>query len=113
MIRQWLLLSALIGFGLQHACADTIQLKEQAAIVGKVLAEKPDQIAVDVGYTVLVIPRSQVVRILRNETTVVPAKPPWRRTAPLRLAQEVLRKHKQGSIQRPTNPLRRTRCSSW
>ena len=76
MIRQWLLLSAAIGFGLQHACADTIQLKEQAAIVGKVLAEKPDQVAVDVGYTVLVIPRNQVVKILRNETPVVAAKPP-------------------------------------
>ena len=56
MIRQWLLLTACIGFGLQQACADTIQLKDKAAIVGKVLAEKPDQVAVDVGYTVLVMP---------------------------------------------------------
>jgi serine protease Do len=68
MIRQWLLLSAFFGFGLQQACADTIELKEKASIVGKVLAEKPDQVAVDVGYTILVIPRSQVVKILKNDT---------------------------------------------
>jgi serine protease Do len=70
MIRQWPLLLALIGLGLQQVCADTIELKEKAAIVGKVLAEKPDQVAVDVGYTVLVIPRNQVVKILRNNTPV-------------------------------------------
>ena len=66
MIRQWPLLLALIGFGLQQTCADTIELKEKAAVVGKVLAEKPDQVAVDLGYTVLVIPRNQVVKILRD-----------------------------------------------
>ncbi|HVM49088.1 MAG TPA: trypsin-like peptidase domain-containing protein [Candidatus Acidoferrum sp.] len=66
MIRQWALLLALVGFGLEQACADTIELKEKAAVVGKVLAEKPDQVAVDVGYTVLVIPRNQILRIDRN-----------------------------------------------
>jgi serine protease Do len=70
------LLVALIGFGLQQACADTIELKEKAAVVGKVLAEKPDQVAVDVGYTILVIPRSQVVRILRDNTLVPATKSP-------------------------------------
>jgi serine protease Do len=76
MIRQWPLLLALICFGLQQACADTIELREKSAIVGKVLAEKPDQIAVDVGYTVLVIPRNQVLKILRNNTPLSAAKPP-------------------------------------
>ena len=51
MSRLWLWLSALVACGLSSALADTIQLKDKAAIVGKVLAEKPDQIAVDVGYT--------------------------------------------------------------
>ena len=46
--------------------ADTIQLKDKAAITGKVLAEKSDHIAVDIGYTVLVIPRSQIVTILEE-----------------------------------------------
>jgi serine protease Do len=76
MIRPWPLLLALTGFGLQQACADTIELKEKSAIVGKVIAEKPDQVAVDVGYTVLVIPRTQVVKILRDNTLVPAIKPP-------------------------------------
>jgi serine protease Do len=70
------LLSACVAWGLQHACADTIELKEQAAIVGKVVAEKPDQVAVDVGYTVLVIPRSQVVAILRDDAPTPIAESP-------------------------------------
>ena len=76
MIRQWPLLLALVTLGLQQAGADTIQLKEKASIVGQVLAEKPDQVAVDVGYTVLVIPRSQIVKIIRSEATVSPNKSP-------------------------------------
>ncbi len=69
MTKPWLLLSALVGWGLAPALADTIELKDKASIAGKILAEKPDQVAVDVGYTVLVIPRSQVVRILRTDTS--------------------------------------------
>jgi serine protease Do len=83
MIRHWALLLALIGLGLQQAYADTIELKEKAAIVGKVLAEKPDQVAVDVGYTILVIPRNQVVKILRSNTPL-PASPP---AAPAKTAE--------------------------
>jgi serine protease Do len=74
MTRHRLLLSALVGCALQYAGADTIQLKDKAAIVGKVLAEKSDQVVVDVGYTILVVPRNQVVKILRNETLVADAK---------------------------------------
>jgi serine protease Do len=75
MISKWAWLLALVGFGLQPACADTIELKEKAAVVGKVLAEKPDQVAVDVGYTILVIPRSQVVKILRSSATTPVSQP--------------------------------------
>ncbi len=56
--------------------ADTIQLKDKAAIIGRVLAEKSDHIAVDVGYTVLVIPRNQVVKIVRGDTPALASKPP-------------------------------------
>src|SRR5262249_17339915 len=45
------------------AVADLIQLKDKASVTGKVLAEKKDQVVVDVGYTVLVIPRNQVLKI--------------------------------------------------
>ncbi|HSA10169.1 MAG TPA: trypsin-like peptidase domain-containing protein [Candidatus Paceibacterota bacterium] len=61
-------MSALVACGLSCALADTIQLKDKAAITGKVLAEKSDHIAVDIGYTVLVIPRNQVIKILRSDS---------------------------------------------
>jgi serine protease Do len=44
--------------------ATTVQLKGKAAVTGKILAEKPDQIIIDIGYTVLVIPKSQIVKLL-------------------------------------------------
>jgi len=66
MLRPCLLVSALVACGLPSALADTIQLKDKAAVTGKVLAEKPDQIVVDIGYTVMVIPRNQVVAISRD-----------------------------------------------
>lgn len=65
----------------QGALADTIQLKDKAAITGKVLAEKHDQVAVDVGYTVLVVPRNEILKI--SKTDLVDATP---KTAALRKA---------------------------
>lgn len=46
--------------------ADTIQLKESDAVTGKILAEKPDSVVVDVGYTVLVVPRTAISAISRT-----------------------------------------------
>ena len=43
--------------------ADIVRLKGQGVITGKVLIEKETVVAVDVGYTVLVIPRDQVESI--------------------------------------------------
>jgi serine protease Do len=48
------------------ASADTIQLKDQSAITGKILAEKPDSVVVDIGYTVLVVPRASISGILKT-----------------------------------------------
>lgn len=45
---------------------DSVRLKDEAAITGKILVEKKDQVVVDVGYTVLVIPRDQIVEIRRG-----------------------------------------------
>jgi len=56
-----------------------IQLKGKAAISGEVLADKPDQVVLDVGYTVLVIPRAQIVAIKKSEqvaTKAVAVAPP-------------------------------------
>src|SRR2546423_11184785 len=60
------------------AIADTVILKDRASIVGKVLAEKHDQVVVDLGYTVLTVPRNQIVKISRGgkqETAEPPATP--------------------------------------
>jgi serine protease Do len=51
------------------ALADTIQLKDQAAITGKILSEKHDSVAVDVGYTVFVVPRSSILKISKADET--------------------------------------------
>ena len=74
MLRLCLLIPALVACGLPSVLADTVLLKDKAAITGKVLAEKPDHIAVDIGYTVLVIPRSQVVAVTRDDGPAPAAK---------------------------------------
>ena len=58
----FVLCTAFVCFGR----ADTIQLKDQASVVGTVLAVKHDQVAVDIGYTVLVIPKNQIVKISKT-----------------------------------------------
>jgi serine protease Do len=62
--------------GLPGALADTIVLKDKAAITGRLLAEKSDHIAVDIGYTVLVIPRNQVVTITKDDIPSPASKHP-------------------------------------
>lgn len=75
------------ALGVALACAtvvrgETLVLKEKAAVTGRILAEKKDLIVVDLGYTVLSVPRAQVVRILKNaeaDLVAAPAsKPPTR-----------------------------------
>jgi serine protease Do len=58
---------AALSCGTIVASAATVQLKDKSAITGKILTEKRDSIAVDVGYTVLVIPRNQVTKIFDEE----------------------------------------------
>jgi serine protease Do len=67
MLKQCVLGLVIVFFAFESAYADTIQLKDKAAVSGKILAEKNDQVAVDVGYTVLVIPRNQIVKISKSE----------------------------------------------
>jgi serine protease Do len=62
-LKKYLVLSALLLCGANVAPADTIQLKGNDALTGKILAEKPDAVVLDVGYTVLVVPRSAIVKI--------------------------------------------------
>ncbi len=54
--------------GAQIASADVIRLKDSdAALTGKILSEKRDSVAVDVGYTVLVVPRANIASISKIE----------------------------------------------
>jgi serine protease Do len=74
------------------AASDVLQLKDNASVSGKILAEKKDQVAIDIGYTVLVIPRNQIHKISRESAEspagangkkqVTAAKPRPRNTAP-------------------------------
>lgn len=54
------------------AGADTIQLKDKAAVSGKILAEKKESLALDIGYTVLVIPRNQIEKVIHSTDTAEP-----------------------------------------
>ncbi|MGO9003450.1 MAG: S1C family serine protease, partial [Limisphaerales bacterium] len=65
-LKKHFALAVLLFCGLRPACADVIQLKDQAAVTGKILAEKPDSIVVDVGYTVLVVPRNVIANISKS-----------------------------------------------
>jgi len=73
LLKKNLVLPALLLGSLGFASADVVQLKDQDAITGKILAEKPDNVVVDVGYTVLVVPRNVVTRISRTAEVALPA----------------------------------------
>jgi serine protease Do len=63
--------------------ADTVVLKDKAAVTGTILAEKRDSVAVDIGYTVLVVPRSSVAKISKDEELATPVKTlPPKKAAP-------------------------------
>ncbi len=57
---------ACCGF-LATASADEVQLRDKSAVTGRILAEKPDQIFVDIGYTVINVPRAQITKIVHSD----------------------------------------------
>jgi len=65
-LKQHFAWVALLSCGLGMAGADTLQLKDTAAVTGKILAEHADSLVVDVGYTVLVVPRSVITSITKS-----------------------------------------------
>ena len=67
-LAWWVLFLGSLGL----ASADVVQLKDHAAITGKILAEKSDSVVVDVGYTVLVVPRNVIARISKAAEVVAP-----------------------------------------
>ena len=74
-LKQQIAVAALLGCGSSWLSADTIQLKDTAAISGKILAEKSDSLIVDVGYTALVIPRSAVTGVTKAAAANSPGVP--------------------------------------
>jgi serine protease Do len=64
-LRCALFVSVLIA-GIASSSAEVVQLRDKAAVTGKILAEKKDQIVVDLGYTVLSVPKNYIVRILKD-----------------------------------------------
>ena len=68
------LLLPLVFCAANFALADTLQLKDTAAVTGKIIEEKPESVAVDVGYTVLVVPRTAIAGITKS-STVTPGHP--------------------------------------
>jgi serine protease Do len=53
--------------------ATTVELKGKASVTGKILEEKNDLVVIDIGYTVLTIPKSQVVKILDDNAKAAKA----------------------------------------
>ena len=58
--------AAALVASLNVARAEVVLLKDKATVIGKILAEKKDIVVVDLGYTVLPIPRSQIIRVARE-----------------------------------------------
>lgn len=58
--------AVLLG-GMSVASAEVVLLKDKATVIGKILAEKKDLVVVDLGYTVMSIPRSQIVRLVKED----------------------------------------------
>lgn len=74
-LKKHFVLLALALFAASLASADTLQLKDKSAITGKILAEKPDAVVVDVGYTVLIVPRSSIASITKTGTAAPAVTP--------------------------------------
>jgi serine protease Do len=71
--KKYFVLPALLLCGLSFASADTVQLKGNDAVTGKILAEKADSVVVDLGYTVIVVPRNVITKISKAAKVVSPA----------------------------------------
>ncbi len=63
-MRHWAATAlGLLGPAICGFAASTVQLKDQSSVTGRLLAEKPDYVVVDLGFTALTIPRGQILRI--------------------------------------------------
>jgi serine protease Do len=65
MFGTALMLAAAVaaGPGPDQAPLSTLVLKDKASITGRVVESRPDMMVVDVGYTVLLVPRSAIMEV--------------------------------------------------
>ena len=63
------------------AFGDEVQLRDRAVVTGKILAEKADQVIVDLGFTVLAIPRTHIVKTIHGEGATAAGANDPKRTA--------------------------------
>jgi len=76
MLKRCVLAAGFVSLFISTGGADTVQLKDKNSVVGTILAEKHDQIIVDIGYTVLTIPRNQIAKISKANSTERGTKAP-------------------------------------
>ena len=69
-----LLIAAAVAGPVLVAAGDTVELKDTASVTGRILAEKREALIVDVGFTVLTIPRSAIAKVSRDSDVPAPAK---------------------------------------
>src|SRR5688500_11641178 len=67
---------------LDDTLGDTIELKDEASIKGRVVAEKSEHVAVDVGYTILMVPRSAIANITTPKSEEEAKDPKGENTIP-------------------------------
>src|ERR1051326_6242904 len=84
MLDRFIVSILVTACGLQLAGAETIQLRDKTSISAPVLAEKSDHVVVDLGFTVLSIPKSQISKISKEQPPKEQAagKPTSKTTAP-------------------------------
>jgi len=61
-------LALLVAAAPAPAAVGTLELKSGASLRGEILAERPDRVVIDLGFTVLSVPRDEVDRILAGDT---------------------------------------------
>lgn len=67
--------------------SDTVELKDDASITGRVIAEKSEHVAVDVGYTILMVPRAAISKITTPKAGEEASDPKGENTIPPASAQ--------------------------
>lgn len=70
MLKRWIW--ALWVGCIPGRALDTLQLPENASITGRILADKADVVVVDVGYTVLTVPKKDIVRVQKSQEGTTP-----------------------------------------